>query len=96
MNPEDRELEQAAQERDYNEKEHLSRQYYMQKDARNLKRKLLVIACAAGTVGIALKFLTYLDHWVYFPAFPNALDTAFLIISILILSYLAMRRTIDV
>jgi hypothetical protein len=33
-----------------------------------------------GTVGIALKFVTFFNHWVYFPSFPNALDSTFLIL----------------
>ena len=33
-----------------------------------------------GTIGIALKFVTFFNHWVYFPSFPDALDSAFLIL----------------
>ncbi len=39
----------------------------------------LMVAFFFGTVGVALKFTTFFDHWVYFPSFPNFLDSAFLI-----------------
>jgi hypothetical protein len=39
----------------------------------------LLVVFFFGTVGIALKFVTFFDHWVYFPSFPNSLDSAFLI-----------------
>lgn len=40
----------------------------------------LIIAFFFGTVGIALKFVTFFDRWVYFPSFPDTLDSAFLIL----------------
>ena len=40
----------------------------------------LMVAFFFGTVGIALKFVTFFNHWVYFPSFPNSLDSAFLIL----------------
>lgn len=39
----------------------------------------LMVAFFFGTVGIALKFVTFFNHWVYFPSFPNILDSVFLI-----------------
>ena len=41
---------------------------------------LLLLVFFFGTVGIALKFVSFFNHWVYFPAFPNSLDSAFLIL----------------
>lgn len=40
----------------------------------------------SGTIGIALKFTTFLDKWVYFPWFPNVFDAIFLVISVVYLS----------
>jgi hypothetical protein len=51
-------------------------------NSRTLLSNLLIIVFVFGTVGIALKFFTYFNHWVYFPSFPNALDSAFLILSV--------------
>ncbi len=51
----------------------------------------IVLVC--GTIGIALKFITFFNNWVYFPTFPNVLDSAFLITSILYLAFSARRRT---
>lgn len=33
-----------------------------------------------GALAIGIKFPVYWDHWVYFPAVPNVLDTAWLIL----------------
>jgi len=44
---------------------------------------LLLTIFLAGTIGMALKFITYFDHWVYFPSFPNVLDSTFLILSVI-------------
>jgi hypothetical protein len=49
-------------------------------NAKTLLSNLLLTAFLFGTIGIALKFTTYFDHWIYFPTFPNALDSTFLII----------------
>jgi hypothetical protein len=51
-----------------------------------LLNNLLITAFLAGTIGLALKFITYFDHWVYFPSFPNALDSTFLILSVIYLA----------
>jgi hypothetical protein len=40
----------------------------------------LMVAFFFGTVGVALKFVTFFNHWVYFPSFPNFLDSVFLIL----------------
>ena len=57
----------------------------------NLKNVLTVI-CVSGTVGIAAKFLTLLDKWLFFPAFPNVLDAAFLMFSVAFLGYYTLKR----
>jgi len=51
------------------------------------------VALVCGTIGIALKFITFFNHWVYFPTFPNVIDSAFLITAILYLAFAARRRT---
>lgn len=47
--------------------------------------------CVSGVVGIALKFTTLFDHWLFFPLFPNILDALFLVISVLYLAYQAHK-----
>jgi len=42
--------------------------------------------CVSGVIGIALKFITLLDHWLYFPIFPNVLDAMFLVVAVLYLA----------
>jgi hypothetical protein len=44
---------------------------------------LVILLC--GTVGIAVKFATFFDKWVYFPTFPNIVDAAFLVLSVIYL-----------
>jgi hypothetical protein len=56
-----------------------------QRTWKQLLDNCLLIALACGTIGIAIKFTTYFGNWVYFPAFPNSLDSAFLIFSVLYL-----------
>lgn len=62
---------------------------------RELARKALVVALVFGTIGIALKFLTIFyqsgvqGYSVYFPFFPNVLDSIFLIVAVL---WLALRK----
>jgi len=51
----------------------------------------LQIALVCGTIGIALKFITFFDQWVYFPTFPNFLDSTFLITSITYLAWKARK-----
>jgi hypothetical protein len=51
-----------------------------------LANDCIIILFTAGTIGIALKFTTFLDQWVYFPSFPNILDAAFLITSVIYLT----------
>jgi hypothetical protein len=56
----------------------------MRSEEKNLKEVFsngLLVVFFSGTIGIALKFFTFFNHWVYFPSFPNALDSGFLILS---------------
>ena len=58
---------------------------------RDLFNDLVQIVLVAGTIGISLKFITFFDKWVYFPTFPNFLDSAFLIIAITYLAWNASK-----
>jgi cytochrome c oxidase assembly factor CtaG len=51
----------------------------------------MIVVLLTGTVGIALKFTTFFDKWVYFPSFPNICDAAFLILSVAYLTWLVKR-----
>ena len=62
------------------------------KSWKQLLNDCLLVAFTFGTIGIALKFTTYLNQWVYFPAFPNMLDSAFLITAILYFAWAARKR----
>jgi hypothetical protein len=57
----------------------------MNKSWKQLFNDCVLLILVFGTVGIALKFATFFDRWVYFPAFPNALDATFLILSVMYL-----------
>ena len=52
-------------------------------------KKIPSLICVTGTIGIALKFMTLFDRWVYFPGWPNIFDAVFLVASVL---YLGLRR----
>jgi len=47
---------------------------------------------AAIPLGAGLKLFTFLDHWVYFPFFPNIFDIMLLILTSLYLWYRVARR----
>ena len=53
---------------------------------RSLANDCVLIIFVSGTIGIALKFTTFFDKWVYFPSFPNIFDAVFLITSVLYLT----------
>jgi hypothetical protein len=53
---------------------------------------LSVILVVCGTVGIALKFVYYLEKWVWFPLLPNVLDSAFLIAGACLLAFQVKRQ----
>jgi hypothetical protein len=57
----------------------------MQRTWKQLLNDCILIALVAGTIGIALKFTTFFDKWVYFPAFPNIIDATFLIFTVVYL-----------
>jgi hypothetical protein len=54
---------------------------------KELAHDCIRILLVCGTIGIAVKFVTFFNHWVYFPSFPNVLDSTFLIISVAYLSW---------
>jgi len=68
---------------------------------RTIKTKILVkklslpliftAICVGGVIGISFKFIMLLNHWLYFPFFPNIFDAMFLIISVLYLSYNSVK-----
>ena len=51
--------------------------------------KFFLAACALALAGA---FPRYFDHWVYFPFFPNILDSALMGVIGLYLFYDALRR----
>lgn len=51
---------------------------------------LVVFVC--GTIGIAAKFVTFFNQWVYFPSFPNLIDATFLISAVVYLGWKSRRR----
>ena len=51
---------------------------------------LIVFVC--GTIGIAIKFVTFFNQWVYFPSFPNFIDASFLISAVIYLAWKSRRR----
>ena len=57
----------------------------------------LMVAFFFGTVGIALKFVTFFNHWVYFPSFPNSLDSVFLILgsTYFVVNIMYSKRRLD-
>ncbi|MEM3703910.1 MAG: hypothetical protein QXX79_05795 [Candidatus Bathyarchaeia archaeon] len=57
------------------------------KNWRELLNDCILLTFAFGTIGIALKFTTFFDKWVYFPQFPNIFDAVFLILSAVYLGW---------
>jgi hypothetical protein len=60
---------------------------FMYKNWKALFSDLLSVLFISGTIGIALKFTTYFDKWVYFPSFPNIFDSTFLIATVIYLTW---------
>jgi intracellular septation protein A len=58
-----------------------------EKNWKELANDCLLLVLVSGSIGIALKFTTFFDKWVYFPSFPNLLDATFLIFSVIYLAY---------
>lgn len=57
----------------------------MYRNWKELLNDCILIVLASGTIGIALKFTTFFDKWVYFPSFPNIIDATFLIFTVIYL-----------
>ena len=64
----------------------------LHKDWQSLSRDLLLIACITGTVGIAAKYVSFFNNWVWFPTFPNIFDSAFLIFSVFVVYFLGRSK----
>jgi len=60
---------------------------------KQLLADLIVVMMVSGTVGIALKFTTFFDKWVFFPSFPNIFDSTFLIVAAFTLAFYAIKKT---
>ena len=58
---------------------------------RELIHDCMLVLFVCGTIGIALKFATFFNSWVYFPWFPNALDSTFLISAVVYLGWRSRR-----
>jgi hypothetical protein len=52
----------------------------------------MTIIFVCGTIGIAVKFVTFFNQWVFFPSFPNALDSTFLISAVMYLTWKSRKR----
>lgn len=52
----------------------------------------VTIVFVCGTIGVALKFATFFNQWVYFPSFPNMLDSAFLISAVTYFAWKTRKR----
>jgi hypothetical protein len=46
---------------------------------RTFASNLSLLVFSFGTVGVALKLVTFYGHWVFLPMFPDVLDSAFLV-----------------
>ena len=56
---------------------------------RKFLNNCFIVVLVSGTIGIALKFLAYFNHWIYF---PNIFDSMFLVISAVYLGSRAFRK----
>lgn len=63
----------------------------MHRSWKELLNDCILLALVFGTIGIALKFTTYFNKWVYFPSFPNILNATFLIFSVIYLVWRIKR-----
>jgi hypothetical protein len=59
---------------------------WIPKTWKELFNNCVILMLTFGSIGIALKFTTFFDKWVFFPFFPNILDAAFIILSVIYLS----------
>ena len=58
---------------------------------RQLLNDCIIVMFVSGTIGIALKFITLFDKYVYFPSFPNIFDSLFLISAVVFLAWKVKR-----
>ena len=63
----------------------------MHRSWKELLNDCILIVLVSGTIGIALKFATFFDKWVYFLSFPNIIDATFLIFAVLYLVWKIKR-----
>jgi hypothetical protein len=59
----------------------------MYKNWKQLLNDCILLTLVFGTIGIALKYTTFFNKWVYFPSFPNIIDSAFLILTVIYLAW---------
>jgi hypothetical protein len=57
------------------------------KNWKQLLNDCILLTLVFGTIGIALKYTTFFNKWVYFPSFPNIIDSAFLILTVIYLAW---------
>jgi cytochrome c oxidase assembly factor CtaG len=62
------------------------------KTKKQLLTDLLILVFVSGIVGIALKFTVFFDKWVYYPWFPNVLDSVFLVCGVVWLAWMVKRK----
>ena len=55
-------------------------------------RKAVVLTLAAGTLGFALKFITYFENWCWLPTFPNIFDAVFLVLVAAALLFIGLSK----
>ena len=60
--------------------------------SQRLLRSMTVILFAGGMFGIAIKFTTLFNKWIYFPISPNFVDAIFLMVGTAYLSWRALKH----
>ena len=58
---------------------------------RKLFNDCIIVMFVSGTIGIALKFITLFDKYVFFPSFPNIFDSIFLMSAVVFLAWKIKR-----
>ncbi len=58
---------------------------------RKLFNDCIIVMFVSGTIGIALKFITLFDKYVFFPSFPNIFDSNFLMSAVVCLEWKIKR-----
>lgn len=60
---------------------------------KKLKGSLIIISIiVGGLIGMAFKFIYLFEKWVYFPWFPNILDSIFIILGATYLGIKAFKH----